>query len=85
MVPMKGEAGSPVKMASLAPVQPRETRVAAPVHETTAATIRIYTVRNGDTLYGIAQRYRTTVDRLLGINKLATTSILQPGFKLRLP
>jgi LysM repeat protein len=57
---------------------------AAPVRES-APTLKLYTVRAGDTLYAIALRYRTTVDALLGVNNLAAKAVLQPGLKLRLP
>jgi membrane-bound lytic murein transglycosylase D len=85
MVPMKTEAPATVKVASAAAVQPKETRVAAPVHEPASPTLKVYVVRSGDTLYGIAQRYRTSVDTLLGLNRLTAAAILQPGLKLRLP
>ncbi|NJL13804.1 MAG: LysM peptidoglycan-binding domain-containing protein [Microscillaceae bacterium] len=38
----------------------------------------IYTVRPGDTLFAIAQRYQTSVERLRQINQL-TTDQLKPG------
>jgi membrane-bound lytic murein transglycosylase D len=86
MVPMKREADAPVKVASLASVEPKATKIAAPVREpASAATLRIYTVRSGDTLYGIAQRYRTTVDMLSSLNRLAAATAIHPGLKLRLP
>ena len=83
MVPMTREASAPVKVAQVAAIQPKETRVAAPIQDT--AAVKVYTVRSGDTLYNIAQRYRTTVDALLGLNKLSASIIIQPGLKLRLP
>jgi LysM repeat protein len=43
-----------------------------------------YTVKYGDTLYSIAQRYHTTVDCLKAINGLASDAIYA-GQKLRLP
>ncbi|HSW84379.1 MAG TPA: LysM peptidoglycan-binding domain-containing protein, partial [Usitatibacter sp.] len=83
MVPMKQDPVVAVKVAQASAIQARETRVAAPVRETTTA--KVYTVRSGDTLYNIAQRYRTTVDTLLGLNRLATGVMIQPGLKLHLP
>ena len=83
MVPMKGEPAAPVKVAQVSAIHARETRVAAPVQETAAA--KVYTVRSGDTLYGIAQRHRTSVDTLLGLNKLTAAAVIQPGLKLRVP
>jgi LysM repeat protein len=69
-------------VAHVAPV-PTASVGAAPVR--TAPTLRLYTVRAGDTLFGIAQRYKTGVETLLSLNNLSTNTILQPGLKLRLP
>jgi membrane-bound lytic murein transglycosylase D len=41
-----------------------------------------YAVRKGDTLQSIARSHNTTVERLLGINKIQSQSKLQPGQKL---
>ena len=41
-------------------------------------------VRRGDTLYGIARRYRVALADLMHWNGLRTGSILQPGQRLRL-
>jgi LysM repeat protein len=83
MVPMKKDPIVAVKVAQASAIHPQETRVAAPVQETAAA--KVYTVRSGDTLYNIAQRHRTTVDALLGLNRLAAGALIQPGLKLHLP
>ncbi|MDY4897498.1 MAG: LysM peptidoglycan-binding domain-containing protein [Eubacteriales bacterium] len=42
----------------------------------------IYTVRPGDSLYSIARRYNTTVDRLAADNALASPSVLSAGQSL---
>jgi LysM repeat protein len=49
------------------------------------ASVKLYTVRAGDTLYNIAQRYRTTVDTLTSLNKLTAKAVLHPGLRLQLP
>ena len=49
------------------------------------STGRVYTVRGGDTLYGIALAHRTSVDALLEANSLTASTVLHPGLKLRLP
>ncbi len=41
-----------------------------------------YVVRSGDTLYGIARKFQTTVDSLLAINRLKANSILRPGARI---
>ncbi|MGD8976165.1 MAG: LysM peptidoglycan-binding domain-containing protein, partial [Gammaproteobacteria bacterium] len=43
-----------------------------------------YTVRRGDSLYKIAQRFRVTIDQLRKWNKLAGRKYLQPGQRLTL-
>ncbi len=43
-----------------------------------------YTVRAGDTLFGIARRANTALDQLLHLNNLTAASVLKPGLKLRL-
>ena len=43
-----------------------------------------YTVRAGDTLFGIARRANTALDKLLHLNNLTAASVLKPGLKLRL-
>ena len=48
-------------------------------------SIASYTVRAGDTLAAIANRYRITVDDILGANALNDPRILAVGFLLTLP
>jgi len=43
-----------------------------------------YTVRAGDTIYGIARRANLAMEKLLQINGLTNASVLKPGLKLRL-
>jgi len=56
--------------------------VSAPVNQTQHHTIR---VRSGDTLWGIAQRYQTSVKRLLALNEINPVSFLRPNQKLIVP
>lgn len=44
-----------------------------------------YTVKSGDTLYGIAQRLGTTVDALRDANDLGRSGSIIPGRKLKIP
>ncbi|MBU1376628.1 MAG: LysM peptidoglycan-binding domain-containing protein [Alphaproteobacteria bacterium] len=48
------------------------------------AEAQTYTIRSGDTLYGIAQRFGTTVDALREANGLGRSASIVPGRKLRL-
>lgn len=43
--------------------------------EPTPGDYIIYTVKSGDNLYGIAQKYKTTVDELIDYNNLSSTSL----------
>lgn len=49
------------------------------------ATVRTHTVASGETLWGIARRYATTVDRLRSANSLAASTPLRPGQRLAIP
>ena len=48
---------------------------ASPVRQTAQAAPLVYRVRAGDTLFGIAQRFGTTVESLRSLNKLKSDSI----------
>lgn len=57
----------------------------APTGESAApAPARHYTVRRGDSLWTIARRVGTPVDRLARLNGLPAQPVLQPGQRLRL-
>ena len=47
------------------------------------AAAKYHTVKQGDTLYAIAKKYHTTVDKICKLNKIKETTILQLGRKLR--
>src|SRR5699024_5276828 len=52
--------------------------------QASADTTTVHTVRPGDTLYGLARQYNTTVARLRKLNQLQTNN-LSPGKPLRVP
>lgn len=54
-----------------------------PANKPATTTAKYYTVKQGDTLYAIAKKYHTTVDKLCKLNKIKETTILQIGRKLR--
>jgi nucleoid-associated protein YgaU len=45
----------------------------------------LYTVRNGDTLYSIARRFKTTTGAIRRLNHLSTTAVIHPGQVLKIP
>ena len=47
--------------------------------------VRTYQVRRGDTLSGIAQRYRVSLKKLLQANRLRASAVLRIGQTVRLP
>ena len=62
--------------------------VEKPAHQSQPATkpqstAKYHTVKQGDTLYAIAKKYHTTVDKICKLNKSKETTILQIGRKLR--
>ena len=68
-----------VVWASAAPAVAVTSPVAA--HGSTTRKVR-YTVRSGDSLYLIAQRFRVTVQQIAGWNDMDTGKILRPGQRL---
>lgn len=49
------------------------------------SAVLVYRIREGDTLWDLARRYRTTAQRLAAMNGIALESTLQIGQRLRLP
>lgn len=49
------------------------------------ASITIYVVQSGDTLWKIAKKYYTTVDTLLSVNNIEDENKIVPGTKLIIP
>ncbi len=46
---------------------------------------RFYVVQSGDSLYSIAQKYKTSIDELKKLNRLRKGRLIRVGLKLRLP
>ena len=46
---------------------------------TSTSTSGTYTVQAGDTLYGISRKAGVSVDQLLTVNGLSTSSVIRPG------
>ena len=58
---------------------------AAPRRAAPAARTATHVVRTGDTLGGIAARYRVSLTTLYSLNKISRTAYIQPGQRIRLP
>ncbi len=86
LVPAAPVASTPVVSA---PVQREIAKAPAPVAESRpvrtakSAGKRIHTVRKGDTLFSLAQRYNVAVADIKALN--GKLKVLRPGAKLRIP
>ena len=60
------------------------TAIAASIEERTSSAGGQYTVQAGDTLYGISRKAGVSVDQLLTVNGLSTSSVIRPGQSLSL-
>ncbi|OFI06176.1 LysM domain/BON superfamily protein [Clostridium acetireducens DSM 10703] len=49
------------------------------------ASVIIYVVQNGDTLWKISKRYYTTIDELININDIEDPNRIKPGQKIIIP
>ncbi len=74
-------------VAAPPPAAPPVEQVMAVVHRSTTAPHgwTTYRVRSGDTLDGIAARYRTTVGALVARNRIRTPGLIHPGHVLSVP
>lgn len=62
-----------------------ESTTSQTTSQTTSTSPSYHKVKQGDTLYSIAKRYHTTVNKLCQLNHIKETSILQIGQKIKLP
>ncbi|NLK94323.1 MAG: DUF3794 domain-containing protein [Clostridiales bacterium] len=53
--------------------------------KTKKASVTIYVVGNGDTLWKLAKRFNTTVEELVKINNIEDENVINPGEKLIIP
>ena len=62
---------------------PRTTPAPRPARP--AARFATHVVRSGDTLGGIAARYKVSLSTLYSLNKISRTAYIQPGQRVRVP
>jgi len=87
LVPGRGKGNVQVAAASApapAKAAPAPAPVAAAAPAPTSKSITFYTVKAGDTLYGIARQFGRAVPDLLQLNNLTARATIQPGLRLRL-
>jgi membrane-bound lytic murein transglycosylase D len=61
-----------------------DARAAAPKRRSSEAARVVHTVRRGETLRRIADRYQVTVDRICALNDLNPNGVIYPGLKLKI-
>jgi membrane-bound lytic murein transglycosylase D len=81
LVPRMPSAALLARAASGAPPLAVEADAAPAVLESPASEAVVHRVQRGDTLFGLARKYRTTVEHLKTLNRL-TTNVLRIGARL---
>ncbi|MBV7484279.1 LysM peptidoglycan-binding domain-containing protein [Bordetella sp. BOR01] len=86
LVPGSGQGG--VQLASLetppGALESAPSRTAPATRNSRRANVRTHKVQSGDTLFGLARRYGTSVDALRALNNLKSSN-LKIGSQLRVP
>ncbi len=75
----------PIVVAAPTAASPSEDETEAVDLVPESANTFEYIVAEGDTLYDIAERYNSTVETLMNLNRLDTTSFIHPGDVLLVP
>ena len=77
----------PLDLATETASTPAESTVAerAPAIDPNLVRWTYHTVKRGDNLYAIAQRYQTDLSTLLAVNNIKSSRTLTPDMKLRIP
>ncbi len=85
LVPGRAKAGAQAAPASAAKMPERAAAPASttPAPPSPAGSTSFYTVKAGDTLYGIARQFGRAVPDLLQLNNLSARVVIQPGLRLR--
>lgn len=60
-------------------------KVTYPTATTTSTGTQVHIIKEGDTLFALALRYKTTVSKLCQLNGISETSILRIGQQIKLP
>lgn len=78
------QAAAPSRTVRTPAASPARTAASTSNQASTRSTVRLHTVRSGDTLSSIAQRYSTTAASIRTLNNLKSDT-LRAGAKLRIP
>ncbi|MCL5408550.1 MAG: LysM peptidoglycan-binding domain-containing protein [Candidatus Omnitrophica bacterium] len=71
------------KLNNISAVKPSEKKVSAPGGKSRIYTV--YTVKQGDTLLGIANKFNVSLGKLMKLNKFTSNSTIFPGQKIIIP
>jgi len=82
LVPGRGKPSGQVA-AARSKEPPAPAAPAAKSQPARKGATSVYTVKAGDTLYGIARQFGRAVPDLLHLNNLAPSAVIQPGLRLR--
>lgn len=74
-----------VLSAGSAPPPPASPAAASPATPPPAGASRVHHVVAGDTLYDLARKYGTTVNRICQLNRITAGKVLRPGDSLLIP
>jgi LysM repeat protein len=89
LVPGKGAAKptAPAGPAAKAALRPAAKPAAAtkPIRKPSTTALRTYVVRSGDTMSGIAKRYKVSLTALLAANHLSPSSYIYVGQRITVP
>lgn len=81
LIPRMPSAALLARAAAGTPVQTAVTDAVAAVFEATSTETVVHRVQRGDTLFGIARKYQTTIEQLKTLNRLSSNT-LQIGARL---
>jgi LysM repeat protein len=82
-VPGRAPAAGQLAAAKPVPANPPAPQPDAGQASTKGRQSATYTVKAGDTLYGIARQFGKAVPDLLSLNNLSARAVIQPGLRLR--
>lgn len=75
----KKQAAKPAEEKTQSPADSKKTE------KTKKTTYTTYTVKKGDTLWDISKKYKTTVNKLVEVNKIKNPDLIQIGQKIKIP